>query len=236
MSDALDKVYRKIFETKQAVDADFPDWKKPREDNPTEYWNHDARREFFVTLLTALENARLSKILLEHDLQNPEWWQQHFDPLSEDKRQSSVREYGTMIRWFSFHLLAMGVEETLRSIDRAEPALFNVPGKGHKKFATIYERALTELGFQKYLDLFALLSLTTNTLHTNGLFAPPNSKERTITYESEDFDFVCGQPLRWLDDQRVLWFYDKMSKIMNLIVRSDKVFDIVQCPRGPQCN
>jgi len=236
MFDALDRVYKEIFATKTAVDAEFPDWMKSREDDPTAYWNHDARREFFVTLLTALENARLSKILLERDLANPEWWQEHFDSLSEDKIQSSVREYGTMIRWFSFHLLAMSVEETLRSIDRAEPALFNVPGKGHKKFATIYERVLTKLSLEQHIDLFVLLSVTRNTLHTNGLFAPPNNKDRTITYDGDDFNFVCGRPLKWLDNQRVLWFYDKMSEIMNLIIRSDKVSGIVQCPHGPQCN
>ena len=117
MFEDLQTVKQEIFEAKSSLDGDYPEWRRPREEAPDDYWSHDARRECFVTLITLLENAQLSTLFLTHNLQDEEWWEAHMTAVSAEKKTSVRREYEIMVRWFTFHGLAMTVEETLRAVE-----------------------------------------------------------------------------------------------------------------------
>ena len=68
MAEALIAVRTDAKGYQDRIDEDFPNWKEARLAAPNEYGTHDARREFFVTVGTVLENAILSYVLLRDHL------------------------------------------------------------------------------------------------------------------------------------------------------------------------
>ncbi len=226
----LDRVKQQVFQHKSDIDRDFPGWPGRRTEFPDDYLRHEARREFFVTIVTLLENAQLSYMLLRDHLSDDKWWSKRLSNVSDDKRNSALHEYAIMVKWFLLHGLFMAVEETLRAIQRAAPDEFPVSGR-FKSVAKVTSATLTACGFQNLEELFRLTRLTRNTIHTNGVFLPENETDQEVEYGGEKFSFKFGKVLEWLNDQRVVWFLQELVKAMNQIVRSSKVAQVDYCPR-----
>ncbi|MDY6857365.1 MAG: hypothetical protein SWO11_22205 [Thermodesulfobacteriota bacterium] len=230
MVNRLDEVKRLVFSQKNDIDSDFPSWKSKREENQGDYLAHDSRRELFVSIVTIIENAQLSYMLLGDHLTDNNWWNQRLEEVSESKKSSVQKEYAIMIKWFVLHSLFSVVEETLRSIQRSSPDVFVVNGR-FKSIAKITESILSNSAKTEYQELFKLVRLTRNTIHTNGVFLPENGDNVTINYQEIDFVFNVGGALEWLDDQTAVWFIDAISTAMNSIIRSNVISEIDYCPR-----
>ena len=230
MTKRLDDVKREVFQQKTAIDSDFPEWPARRKEFGADYVRYEARREVFVTIVTLIENAQLSYLLLRDHLTNDAWWQERLEAVSEDKRDSVLHEYAIMVKWFLLHGPFSAIEETLRAIQRAAPEDMPVRGK-YKSIARVTKSVLAASAAEKFSPLFRLVRFTRNTLHTNGIFLPEDQKDVPLEYEGEIFDFKVGEPLNWLGDQRAVWFVQELARAINVIVRSDVVRAIEYCPR-----
>lgn len=227
----LDAVKRSVFAQRAGIDRDFPEWPARRKEFGSDYVRHEARREIFVTIVTLLENAQLSYLLLRDHLTDDNWWKNHLETVSAEKRNSVLHEYAIMVKWFLFHGLFSAIEETLRAIQRAAPDQVPAGGK-YKSIAKVTEALMTASGTEHFSPLFSLVRLVRNTLHTNGVFLPEDGQDSSIEYEGEKFEFKVGEPLSWLDDQHAVWLVDQLAAAMNAIVRTDVVRAIDYCPRG----
>lgn len=230
MVNSLDLLKQRVFQLKTGIDQDFSGWAARRTEYPDDCLRHEARREFFVTVVTLLENAQLSYILLRDHLTSDNWWDERLSGVSEDKRRSVLYEYAVMVKWFLLHGLFMAVEETLRAVHRAAPDIFPVEGK-FRTVAKITASVLNRTQLQNYKDLFRLTRLTRNTIHTNGVFLPDEESDEQVQYAGETFVFEYGKVLLWLNDQRALWFVEQLTDTLHQIVRSDAVARLEYCPR-----
>ena len=226
----LGQVKERVFRQKTDIDRDFPAWAAKRAEHGNEYVRHDARREFFVTVVTLLESAQLSYLLLRDHLTDAAWWHDRIHDVTEDKRKSVLHEYAIMVKWFLLHGLFMAVEETLRAVHRSAPKTFPVSGKFKSiaKVTTVILQAAELLGYE---DLFRLTRLTRNTIHTNGVHLPEDESSQEIHYAGETFFFEYGKALLWLNDQRAVWFVEQLVNATEEIVRSSIVATVPYCPR-----
>jgi hypothetical protein len=229
MVNKLDQLKQKVFQLKVDIDQDFPSWPARRTEFPDDYVRHEARREFFVTTVTLLENAQLSYILLRDHLTDDAWWEKRLSDVSEGKRRSALYEYAVMVKWFLLHGTFMAVEETLRAIQRAAPDVFSVTG--FCNVAKVTTSILNKTALQTYSELFRLTRLTRNTIHTNGVFLPDNLEDQQVQCAGETFSFEYGKVVEWLNDQRAVWFIEQLVEALHQIVRSAQVSSIDYCPR-----
>lgn len=130
-------------------------------------------------MVTLIENAQLSYLLLRDHLTDEVWWQQRLEDVSEDKRRSVLHEYAIMTKWFLLHGLFSVVEETLRSIERAAPDGIPVAGR-FKSIAKVTTAVLLASNQGKYAELFRLTRLTRNMIHTNGVFLPEDEQDISL--------------------------------------------------------
>lgn len=230
MAQRLDEVKRLAFNQKNSLDDAYPSWKARRAEFGDDYLRHDSRRELFVSIVTIVENAQLSYMLLRDHLTDTSWWAERIESVSEDKRQSVLYEYAVMVKWFLLHGLFGVVEETLRAIQRAASESVPVAGR-HKSIAKVTTAVLEAAGCGRFEELFRLVRCTRNTIHTNGVFLPEDGQDLDLGYKGGRFEFVVGAPLEWLDDQRAVWFVRELTTAMADVVESSIVSGIDYCPR-----
>ena len=227
----IENIKTSIRTIRQGLDGNFPDWKRAYDEAPNDFLTHDARREFFVTLRVVLQNAQLGFVFLRDELTDKEWWQRQIGGFSEGTVLQALREHALMLKFFSFHGIAMATEETLRAIVRAEESTFALdPVKA--TFQALYGRILKLTGCKRHFDLFELLRLSRNTIHNNGIYRPHGGKNTTISCSGRTFLFEVDKPLNWMGDEFPAWLADYISKAMEEVVRASPVKDVTACPRG----
>lgn len=226
----IEDVKSRVRSIRETLDRQFPAWKTAYETHPEDYLSHDARREYFVSLRVILQNAQLGFMYIRDHLTNENWWRNQVGGFSEAAVLQALREHALMIKFFSFHATAASTEETCRAIVRADPPLFSVDAAG--TFHTIVQQLLKLSSCVQFTDLFEVMRLTRNTIHTNGIYRPQNGKNRTVAYGARTFAFEVGKPLDWMGDDFPEWIAEEMSVAMQCIVTSHAVAPIPVCPRG----
>ena len=211
------------------LDDRFPRWKAAY-DASRDYLTHDARREYFVALQTILQNAQLGFVFIHDQLTDEKWWIQRVGEYREAMALQALREHALMIKFFSFHAIAVATEETCRAIVRADEDVFKATSTA--PFQTIYLRLLKLTKGQTYEPLFELLRLTRNTIHTNGVHRPSNGKNITIAYSERTFDFEVGKILGWMGDDFPDWLARELGQAMQHVVESEVVGTLAACPRS----
>lgn len=203
---------------------------RQRYEGSRDYLAHDARREYFVTLQTILQNEQLGFTFIHDQLADENWWVDKAGEFKEAMALQALREYALMINFFSFHATAVATEETCRAIIRADEQLFRVASTA--PFQTIYQRLLKVTDCRSYEPLFDLLRLTRNTIHTNGVHRPSNGSDAVVTYGGRTFDFEVGKALAWMGDDFPEWLAKELSLAMQCVVESEIVGRMAACPRS----
>jgi hypothetical protein len=226
MAHVFEPLMSRLMELKSAIVEEHPQWQREGSD----FKEHEARREWLVTILITLETARLSYVLLRDHATDDGWWDERFTAVSESKRKSVLDNYAMVTKWAFLHGVFMAVEETLRSIQRAAPGLFPV---NRQTISSITSSILNVSDLDDLNELFRLIRLTRNTVHTNGIFLPDyNTDDDSVTYGGQTFEFRYGMGIDWLTDQRAVWFIEQIIEAMAAIIRSETVAGIDYCPRG----
>ena len=226
----IEKIKTRIRSIREDLDQQFAAWKAAYDANPQDYLAHDARREYFVSLRVILQNAQLGFVYIRDHLTSEDWWRSHVGEFTEAAVLQALREQALMIKFFSFHATMVSTEETCRAVVRAAPQAFLVNPGG--PFHAISQRLLRAAVCQQYEELFELMRLSRNTIHTNGVYRPQRPQNRTITYGGRTFTFEIGKPLDWMGDDFPEWAAEQMSVAMRCIIRSQVVAAVPRCPRG----
>ena len=70
------------------------------------------------------------------------------------------------------------------------------------------EKYLKLTGCKTSEPLFDLIRLIRNTIHTNGIYRPHKSVDKTIVYGGRSFFFEVGKQLTWMGDELPAWLAD----------------------------
>ena len=212
------------------IDERFPEWKLKYDGNPSEYLNHDARREFFTTIRIVLQNQQLAYVYIRDHLTDEEWWQLKIGAVSLQTKNQAIREHALMVKFFNVHAIAMATESTLRAIVRSSEDNFNVTGMtGIEK---IYDDILEKTGLQKLRPLFDIMRLVKNTIHNNGIVYIYGERDVEIEYKEKTFLFENGNALDWLQEEFLVWLPEQINEAMFEIITSSMISNISHCPRG----
>lgn len=226
----IEKVKEAVLANGKRLDRDYPNWGAKAKETPTDYLKHDARRVYFITLRVILQNAQLSYIFMRDQLSNKNWYMKQTGTFRPESASQALREYALMVKFFTVHAIAMATEETFRAIVRSAPSNFTVDPT--KEFQSVYRHMLKILSMRKFEDLFEVLRLVRNTIHTNGVFFPPNRKNVQLSYVKRQFNFEVGKTLDWLGEEFLVWIATQLNDAMSEIVTSPVVASIPYCPRG----
>lgn len=212
------------------IDERFPKWKSKYDENPSEYLNHEARREFFTTVRVILQNHQLSYIYIRDHLTDAEWWQQKVGTVGLQAKNQAIREYALMVKFFNVHAIAMATESTLRAIVRSSENDFSVTEMtGIEK---LYNDILEKTELQMFRPLFDLIRLVKNTIHNNGIVYIYGEKDVEIKYKDRSFLFENGKTLDWLQEEFLVWLPEQINEVMFEIITSPLVSNITHCSRG----
>ncbi len=226
----IENIKTRIFSIRESIDQQFPAWRVSYDTNPQDYLSHDARREYFISLRVILQNAQLGYIYIRDHLTNENWWRSQIGEFREAVVFQALREQALMLKFYSFHAIAVVTEETCRAIVRAAPNIFGV--RWQDPFYRVYSRLLELARCRQYEELFEVMRLTRNTIHTNGVFSPNDRQNQTISYGGRSFLFEVNRTLSWMGDDFPEWLAAEMSVAMQCVVSSPIVSGISQCPRG----
>ena len=232
MIPAIEEVKQGINQIIAEIDRNHPDWKRRDEAAPRDWAKHDARRFFFFTLRSTLVNAEFNYIFLTESLLKEDWWRKWASVYDPTAAHLQVEEYGRMVRWLTFHQTAMHAEEVVRAIIRSDQGDFDISLQvSSKPLYNLYSHLLRKLGLGHLRPLFEILRLTRNTLHTNGIFLPPDSRDKVVQYEGQRFDFKVGQDASWFNEHYIVWMAQEISQAIWTIVRTSIVGSIPYCSR-----
>ena len=153
----IENIKEGIRNIREVLDRQFPSWKATYEANPTDYISHDARREYFVSLRTILQNAQLGFVYIRDHLTSKKWWCAQVGEFREIAVLQALREHALMVKFYSFHAIAAATEETCRSIVRADQQKFCIdPAKA--PFYKIYSNSRRSLNPSMHRDVPSVFS------------------------------------------------------------------------------
>ena len=215
---------------RERIDQERSTWKEAYDRAPSRSGDHDARREYFVTLQVILQNAQLSYSFMRDQLTEESWWNEKAGQFLPSMAHQALREHALMVKFFTVHALAAATEETLRAIVRNGGPAFTASPSG--PLQAIYKHVLKVTDLQQLEELFEIVRLTRNTIHTNGFFFPNSGKSETHSYAGRTCEFTVGDQLAWLGEDFLVWMSEQMNEAMINIVLAPQVANIGNCPRA----
>ncbi|MBA7685246.1 hypothetical protein ES703_93664 [subsurface metagenome] len=167
---------------------------------------------------------------MRDQLSDKSWYVKQTGMFRPASATQALREYALMVKFFTVHALATSTEETLRAIVRSAPSTFTI--KATAEFQSVHRHVLKKVSLQKFEDLFEILRLTRNTIHTNGVFFPSKRNNVQKNYGDRQFDFKVGETLDWLGEDFLPWMATQLNDAMIEIVTSPEIASTQYCPRG----
>lgn len=175
---------------------------------------NDARVHWFIGAARALNNFKLGYICIIQ-MSNPIWWQPvvKCQPPPESDIKDWICEFETSVIWAYVHTAWMITEETFRLLSRA------LDGSEVAEIKNIYARILKLAAVQNLEPLFDLCRLIRNTTHTNAIFLPRSSKDVTVQWKGQVYEFRVGQGMAFISPQVVIDIFGReLSECMNLVM------------------
>jgi hypothetical protein len=133
-----------------------------------------------------------------------------------------------MARQYTVGQIASITEQTLTSIAFSGHGSFRLTSFTGLENVYSYVLSKTSLS-KKFRELFDILRLIRNTIHSNGVFFPQRGGNIDKEYSGKKYVFEVGKSVRYENDMMVLMF-EWISAAMWEIVTSPKVRSIPYTP------
>lgn len=157
----------------------------------------DARLNFYNKIRTLNNMFRLSygfytKYLLTH-----KFWEDNYpDFIMSNKNMSNIcEEYDMFIRSTFITEIYSAFESSFRIIIQKIDPIYYEKNKTH--FSRMAEKVLNDFKIPEEYQLVKHFSNLRNSMHSNGFFEPPNSKDQTIHYKNKTFVYKVGEPVQY---------------------------------------
>ena len=214
-----------------AMDKQHPEWLAAQLAAGSDFLAQDARRAFLVGVQVILQNAFFAHLFVRDQMSNPQWWDR-VGVRDQATMLDCLKEWNLHLRFGVVYEVATSVEEALRSIFRAGTgSVFSGKMSPAAEFESLYKHILSIANQESLEPSFKLLRLMRNCIHTNGIFAPKDSRDDSVTIESRTFEFKVGRPMDWDNDYFIFWLPGHLAIQMVQLVTSPVIAGLAHCPR-----
>ena len=142
--------------------------------------------------------------------------------------------YQTMARQYSVTQTTSITERTLTSIAMSNHGPFTLTAC--TGFDNAYKYVLSNLSLLgRFEELFEIMRLVRNTIHSNGVFSPTTGEDTAKRYKEKECIFQVGQRLGWYDNDMMSSMFEWISDAMWEIVTSPEVSSIPYTPVFQLC-
>lgn len=220
---ALDCERDRLNEDLVGLQRAYPSWRVQVDSDSPNVAEHDARPEYFMLLAVILQNVWLGFIYGRDQLCDRQYWR-YVEPrfTSEQDMLEAAGGYLTMVRQYSVTQIVSITETTLAAIAMCGRGPFNLTTS--TGFENVYTYVLSKLSLsQKFEELFDILRLVRNTIHSNGVYLPRNGEDLVKCYGGKEYTFKVGQPIDWDNGDMITPLFQGMRGAMGEIVSSPAV-------------
>ncbi|GHX02071.1 hypothetical protein FXE84_06035 [Vibrio cholerae] len=151
---------------------------------------------------------------------NHSWWDQISIP--EIARKGFTERVDGFYKYYIFIQFVSIVESEFRLLVReVTPGACN---NGKAPFVSIYQKVLSELKLNKYMDLFDFIRLIRNAVHNNGVYLPEkNDSERVINFKNKEYKFIYGEEIDFFYPELLADIQDEIFDCLCEIISHDKL-------------
>jgi len=157
----------------------------------------DARLSFYYKIRTLYNMFRISYTFYEKYLLTQKFWEENYPDhiLSNKNMKKLYDEYDMFIRSNFITEMYSAFESSLRVIIKnIEPDYYE---KNKTRFSKMTRKILTDFKLPQEIPLLKHFSILRNSMHSNGIFDPPNAKNEIIEYKGKKFVYEVGKLIKY---------------------------------------
>ncbi|MFH1982466.1 MAG: hypothetical protein ABIL58_11525 [Pseudomonadota bacterium] len=205
-----EKVKDEIRVSISNIRKEFPAWEQ----------ENDVRWAWFTGAKKVLQVAQTSFIFTRDQLCFPDWWRSKTAEFNENHISGHIKEFFAIILFGTSNITFTITEELFRSlVISIDPDACN---SGRANFSSICDYTLNQLDRKQYKRIFTFHRLIRNTIHTNGVYSPPNRQNQTIEYRGKPYLFEDGKLIRFFDFELLLALIsDYNTAIYDIVMHND---------------
>ena len=177
----------------------------------------------FRTIRGELLALRLHFIFLEIYLIRSEWWDQtHKRVPTSLQINHMIESLDTNIkRGFLIGVFAVQEHSLRHYIRKIEGEDSDLSKKAYWKIKKYFFDNISFSNEELYNSALRLFSAIRNTIHNDGIYYPPDNSELEINYRGEDFKFIPGEPITFVEWELLLKITEDLADFIFEIVQSD---------------
>jgi len=163
----------------------------------TKIQEKDSRLSFYYKIRTLYNMFRISYTFYEKYLLTKKFWEENYPDyiMSSKNVKKLYDEYDMFIRSNFITELYSAFESSLRVIiQKIEPDYYE---ENKRIFSKMAKKILTDLKLSEENKLLEHFSILRNSMHSNGIFDPPNGKKKVIEYKGKKFVYEVGKPIKY---------------------------------------
>jgi len=153
----------------------------------------DARLAVFSKPENVLNSIALAMDYESNALFNAQWWGKRHPGITRKDAQRLAGQFDVLMKMCLVNFLYCAFESSFRLYVRAIDA--NACGQGRGNFKPIYDWLFKRLSCRQWTSLVDFWRLIRNTVHNNGVYWHPGSKEEEVAFEGRKYSFRNGQPV-----------------------------------------
>ncbi len=157
----------------------------------------DSRLSFYYKMQTLYNMFRMSYTFYEKYLLTKKFWKDNYPDfiLSNKNMKKLYEEYDMFIRSNFITEVYSAFESSLRVIiQNIEPDYYE---KNITRFSKMAKKILTDLKLPEENQLIIHFSILRNSMHSNGIFNPPDAENKIIEYKGKKFIYKVGKPVQY---------------------------------------
>lgn len=157
----------------------------------------DSRLSFYYKMRTLYNMFRMSYAFYEKYLLTKKFWKDNYPDfiLSNKNMKKLYDEYDMFLRSNFITEIYSAFESSLRVIiQKIEPDYYE---KNKTKFSKMAKKILIDFKLPEENQLMIHFSILRNSMHSNGIFDPPNAENKIIKYKRKKFIYEVGKPVQY---------------------------------------
>lgn len=182
----------------------------------------DLRLKFYYAPGNTLVSLFFHMSAIDSTICKKSWWQSRFnkkEPSELDK--GAIKNFDGFTRFSFLVFFFSHIETNFRKIINIISPQFDV--KRDKSFYSIYTEFFDKTGQSQFKELFHIIRLTRNTLHTNGIYISNSGEDVEYQWKGELYTFRHLKLVEFLTWDKFLYLMEEMFYVLKDTVNNPLV-------------
>lgn len=182
----------------------------------------DLRLKFYYAPGNTLVSLFFHMSAIDSTICKPLWWQSRFNKNGPSELDAGAIKNFESYTKFSFLVFFFSqVETNFRKIINIVSPQFDP--KRDKSFYSIYTEFFDKTGQKKFNDLFHIMRLIRNTLHTNGVYISNEGKDVKYIWKGELYKFSHLKVVDFLTWDKFLYLVEEIFYVLKEIMSNPSI-------------